>query len=345
MSDDSRTRLADLAKHAGVSTATVSRVLNARAGVSPQARRSVLAALDVLGYERPERARTSSSGLVGLLTPELTNPIFPLFAQAIEDRLTEYDYTTVLCTRTPGSPTEDDYLSTLLNHDVCGVIFLSGAHADTTQSHDHYRRLRDRGLPIALINGYAPDVDAPFFACDDAMAVRFALTHLTNMGHQRIGLATGPTRYVPASRKVDAFRDALAAEGLASDLVATTAFTVEGGQSAATQLIGAGCTAIICGSDLMALGAMRAARAAGLQVPQDISVVGYDDSPIMVFTDPPLTSVRQPVEAIVNAAVSAIMTEIGGTRMPGVETLFQPELVMRASSGIAPGLSATRTIA
>lgn len=336
MASETRTRLADLAEHAGVSTATVSRVLNARPGVSREARRSVLAALDVLGYERPERTRTRSSGLIGLVTPELTNPIFPQFAQAIEDRLVEHDYTTVLCTRTPGSPTEEDYLTALFDHDVSGVIFLSGAHADITQSHEHYVRLRERDLPIALINGYIPGIDAPFFACDDAAAVALGITHLRNMGHERLGLAVGPERYIPAIRKREAFTTLLRAADLPAEHVASATFTVEGGQVAATKLIGEGCTAIICASDMMALGAIRAARSKGLTVPGDLSVIGYDDSLLMSFTDPPLTSIRQPVDAITKAATSALIAEINGVPPVCTEMLFQPELILRGTTGRVP---------
>lgn len=336
MTVEPRTRLADLAEHAGVSTATVSRVLNGKPGVSPHARRVVLAALDELGYERPEPVRTKSSGLIGLVTPELTNPIFPQFAQAIEDRLTERDFTTVLCTRTPGSPTEDDYIATLFDHAVAGVIFLSGAHADVTQSHAHYGRLRERGIPIVLINGYADDVDGAFFSCDDATAMQLAVSHLVNMGHTQIGLAIGPARYVPARRKVDSFVAALDEQGLASDRIAYGTFTVEGGHYAATQLLELGCTGIVCGSDMIALGVIRALRMAGLRVPDDVSVVGFDDSALMAFTDPPLTSVRQPVGAIVKAATTAIFGEIDGYNAPRGEMLFEPELIVRGTSGRAP---------
>lgn len=103
----SRTRLTDLAEQAGVSTATVSRVLNGKPGVSAETRKSVLAALDFLGYERPEKLRTSSAGLIGLIVPELTNPVFPAFAQAIESRLSEHGYTPLLCTQSPGGTTEE----------------------------------------------------------------------------------------------------------------------------------------------------------------------------------------------------------------------------------------------
>ena len=167
-----RTRLTDLAEQAGVSTATVSRVLNGKHGVSAQARQAVLAALDVLGYERPEKLRTRSAGLVGLVVPELSNPVFPAFAQVIESMLTERGYTPLLCTQSPGGTTEDQYVEMLLEHAVDGIVFVSGLHADTAASKDRYHRLRSRGMPIVLVNGFAEGVDAPSVSTDDTAALR-----------------------------------------------------------------------------------------------------------------------------------------------------------------------------
>ncbi|NMR19293.1 LacI family DNA-binding transcriptional regulator [Cellulomonas fimi] len=337
----SRTRLADLAEQAGVSTATVSRVLNGKQGVSAQTRQAVLAALDVLGYERPDKLRTRSAGLVGLVVPELTNPVFPTFAQFIESMLSARGYTPLLCTQSPGGTTEDEYVEMLLEHRVDGIVFVSGLHADTTASRERYHQLRSRGLPIVLVNGYAEGVDAPFVSTDDAAAMELAVRHLVSLGHRDIGLAIGPDRFVPAQRKVAAFADGLRRHLDVADAdphVVTTLFTVEGGQAAAAELITAGHTAIVCGSDLMALGAIRAARARGLVVPADVSVVGFDDSPLIAFTDPPLTTIRQPVMAMGEAAVSALVAEIGGTRAPRTELLFHPELVVRGSTGAAPAV-------
>jgi DNA-binding LacI/PurR family transcriptional regulator len=113
-------------------------------------------------------------------------------------------------------------------------------------------------------------------------------------------------------------------------------FTVEGGAAAASRLIDRGATAIVCGSDLMALGAIRAARQRGLDVPRDLSVVGYDDSTLIAFTDPPLTTVRQSVQAMGEAAVRALIDEISGEPAPRAEYVFRPELVVRSSTGAVP---------
>ena len=334
-----RTRLTDLAEQAGVSTATVSRVLNGKNGVSPATRQAVLAALDVLGYERPEKLRTRSAGLVGLVVPELSNPVFPAFAQVIESMLAERGYTPLLCTQSPGGTTEDQYVEMLLEHEVDGIVFVSGLHADTSASQERYHRLRSRGLPIVLVNGFAEGIDAPFISPDDSASMDLAVGHLVSLGHRSIGLAIGPDRFVPAQRKVVSFAEQLRrqlGEEDAAAHVVTTLFTVEGGQAAASELIASGHTAIVCGSDLMALGAIRAARARGLRVPDDISIVGYDDSPLSAFPDPPLTTVRQPVRAMGEAAVSALISEIGGIRAPRTELVFHPELIVRGSTGAAP---------
>lgn len=334
-----RTRLTDLAEQAGVSTATVSRVLNGKHGVSAQARQAVLTALDVLGYERPERLRERPAGLVGLVVPELSNPVFPAFAQVIESALSDRGYTPLLCTQSPGGTTEDQYVDMLLEHGVDGIVFVSGLHADTSASTERYHRLRSRGVPFVMVNGYAAGVDAPAVSTDDAQAMEQAVRHLVSLGHRSIGLAIGPARFVPAQRKRDSFCALLSRQLDDPDParhVVSTLFTVEGGQAAATELLDSGHTAIVCGSDLMALGAIRAARARGLGVPDDISVVGFDDSPLIAFTEPPLTTIRQPVASMGRAAVDALVSEIRGTPVSRAELLFHPELVVRESTHTAP---------
>ncbi|WP_030908991.1 LacI family DNA-binding transcriptional regulator [Streptosporangium amethystogenes] len=328
-------RLDEIARQAGVSKATVSRVLNERPGVSPRARSAVLTAMDVLGYERPNGLRPRSSGLVGLITAELQNPVFPFFAQVIETGLARHGYTAVLCTQTPEGAGEDEYVGMLLDRGVSGILFVSGLHADTTIDHSRYRGLRRQRLPIVFVNGDIPGLGVPCVSCDDVTAGRIAARHLVELGHRRIGFLSGPLRYSTVQRRLAGFRASLRELGLGhdtDDLVELSPFDVEGGQSAASLLVQRGATALVCGSDLMALGAVRAVRRHGLRVPEDVSVVGADDSPLMSFTDPPLTTVRQPVQAMGVAAVRALLDEIKGRPARAAEYLFQPELVVRAST-------------
>ncbi|WP_424214064.1 LacI family DNA-binding transcriptional regulator [Streptomyces sp. BI20] len=330
-------RLAEIAAHAEVSEATVSRVLNGRAGVAAGTRHRVLAALDVLGHERPVRLRRRSHGLIGLVLPELTNPIFPAFAQVVEQALAARGYTPVLCTQTPGGATEDELVEHLEERGVAGIVFLSGLHADIHADTGRYRGLAARGLPFVTVGGFRPEIPAPAVSPDDRAAAHTALAHLVELGHTVTGLAVGPDRYIPSARKQEGYRAAHAALGLPGEpLVRRTLFSVEGGHAAGLSLLDAGVTGVVCGSDPLALGVIRAARERGLRVPEDVSVVGFDDSPLIAFTDPPLTTVRQPVRAMATAAVGALLEAIGGNPVQHTEYLFAPELVVRASTAPPP---------
>ena len=275
---------------------------------------------------------------MGLVVPELENPIFPAFAQVIEDALARRRFTPVLCTQSPGSLSEDEYVESLLDHGVAGIIFVSGKHADTRADHDRYQALLDRGLPVVFINGYVEGVPAPFISADDRIAMDIAVAHLAPLGHHRIGLAIGPARFMPSVRKLVGFVDAL---GTHLGLDAARGALVDrrdhllrrGGRRGDQQLLEQGATAIVCGSDMMAIGAIRAARVAGLDVPGDVSVIGFDDSPLVAFLDPPLTTVRQPVAQMGGTAVAALADAIGGDPVASREYLFAPELVLRASTG------------
>ncbi|HZM79620.1 MAG TPA: LacI family DNA-binding transcriptional regulator [Candidatus Limnocylindrales bacterium] len=359
-------RLAEVAKYVGVSEATVSRVLNGRSGISDTTRNAVLTALDVLGYERPVKLRGQRARLVGLVLPELQNPIFPAFAEVVAGALAKKGFTPVLCTRTTDGVAESDYVDMLLDQQVSGVIFAGGNYAQADADHDHYHRLLRRGLPAILVNASIDGLAFPRVSADDAVAVDQAYGHLASLGHKKIGLVLGPSDHMPSRRKALAFKalvsgaqgsEALVsaaaagsrssaaraqsfgtgaqptgAQAAACYLVEHTFFSMEGGHAAATRLIERGATGLICASDVLALGAVRGARRLGLDVPGDVSIVGYDDSAVMTCTDPPLTTIRQPIEAMGQAAVQLLIAEIAGSPVVADELLFEPELVVRAST-------------
>jgi DNA-binding LacI/PurR family transcriptional regulator len=331
--------LADVAKQAGVSEATVSRVLNGKPGISDTTRAAVLTALDVIGYERPTNLRVRRARMVGLVVPELQNPIFPALAEVVGGALAQRGFNAVLCTRT-GSMSEAEYVDMLLERQVSGMVFAGGQYAEADAPHDHYLRLLKLRLPVVLVNAAAEHLDFPRVSTDDAVAMEQAYGHLASLGHERIGLIIGPPDHVPSRRKLAAFlataKAAGRADDVAGDLVERTMFSLEGGHAAATRLIGHGATGIVCASDPLALGAIRAARRAGLSVPADVSVVGYDDSAFMNCTDPPLTTVRQPIEAIGRAAVAMLTGQIEGSPVQAEELFFEPELVARGSTAAAP---------
>ncbi|GAA2082720.1 LacI family DNA-binding transcriptional regulator [Actinomadura alba] len=330
-----------MAKKVGVSEATVSRVLNGRPGVSEATRESVLTALDVLGYERPTQLRGDRARLVGLVLPELQNPIFPAFAEVVGGALAQQGLTPVLCTRTVGGVSEAEYVELLLQQQVSGVMFAGGLYAQADASHDHYERLVERGLPTVLVNAAVDHLGFPRVSCDDAVATEQAVGHLAALGHERIGMVLCPPDHMPSRRKLEAYLG-LSRPGLPTgpELVEHTTFSLEGGHAATGRLLDKGVTGIVCASDVLAMGAIRAARRRGLSVPADISVIGYDDSALMTCMDPPLTTVRQPIEAMGRAAVDMLVAQIDKARVPNDELLFEPELVVRAST--APASSASR---
>lgn len=320
-----RVTLGDVAENAGVSQATASRVLSGKGGVAHGTRKAVISAAATLGYRRTTRGR-----VIGVVLPELVNPIFATFAHRFATSLAQSGYTPVLCSQTVGGVTEDEWVELLLEKEMAGLIVVSGAHADVNADLGRYQRLLDRHIPLVLVNGHADGVDAVFVSDDDHEAMRLAVSHLAELGHERIGLATGPTHYVPVTRKIEGFT---AAVGVKKPPIEHSLFTIEGGRAAAAKLLDRGVTGIVCASDLMALGAIEACRARKLRVPRDVSIVGYDDSPMMAFTDPALTTVRQAVPAMCSAAVRALLDQLAGRSVPRHEYLFRPELVVRGSTG------------
>ncbi|HEU5384726.1 MAG TPA: LacI family DNA-binding transcriptional regulator [Streptosporangiaceae bacterium] len=328
-------RLADVAKKVGVSEATVSRVLNGKTGVSDSTREAVLTALDVLGYERPTQLRGERARLIGLVLPELQNPIFPALAEVIGGALAQRGFTPVLCTRTAGGLSEADYVDLLLDQHVSGVVFAGGHCGEANAPHEHYRLLRNRGVPVVLLHAAVDDLAFPVVSADDVTAAGQAYDHLASLGHRRIGLVVGPEDHVPSRRKLAGFTERArpAGDQGGPPPVEHALFSLEGGQAATTRLLRHGVTGVICGSDVLALGAIRAVRRAGLSVPGDVSVVGYDDSAFMNCTDPPLTTVRQPIEAMGKAAVALLVSQIENAAVYPEELLFEPELVVRGSTG------------
>lgn len=330
-------RLAEVARQVGVSEATVSRVLNGRPGVSAATRETVLTALDVLGYERPTKLRGESARLVGLVLPELTNPIFPAFAEVVGGALAQQGYTPVLCALSAGGVSEEEYVDLLLGQRVSGIVFAGGNYARRDASHSHYKRLAERGLPVVLLNASIEDLPFPRVVCDDEVAMEQAFGHLVALGHTRIGLVLGPVGHVPSERKLAAALTMAQRTGVEvpETMIARSGYGIEAGQAAATRLLKRGATGLICASDPIALGSVRAVRRAGLSTPADVSVVGYDDSALMMSVDPPLTTIRQPIDAMGRAAIELLNAMTRGS-VDTEELLFEPELIVRASTGAAP---------
>jgi DNA-binding LacI/PurR family transcriptional regulator len=320
-----RPRLHEIAEVASVSPATVSRVLNERPGVAVATRQRVLAAAEGLGLRRSNR----SAGLVGVITPELDNPVFSLHAHTIENRLARLGLLPLVCVATQQAVHEAAYLDHLLDVGVAGLVVVSGRYAEEGADLGLYESVRAQKVPTVLVNGVDDDAMFPAVCVDECAAAVMSVRHLRSLGHDRIGCLAGLRRYRSSALKAEGWEAETG--GRHDELLVETPFTVEGGHAGALTLLDQGATAVICANDLMALGAIRAVRDRGLEVPRDVSVVGYDGTPITQFTDPALTTVRQPFEAMA-AAVTDLLVADHGAEPPAVQQ-FAPELVVRASTG------------
>ena len=329
--------LAEIAAAAGVSIATVSRVLNRRPGVNEDTRRRVLTVLAEQPYTRRGAAALHRTGVVGLLVPELTNPVFPVFAQALENRAASRGYSSVLCNTESASMREEDYVRMLLARGVEGMVFVSPECTDASASHEHYRQLAEEGVRMVFVNGGPPSLPVPQVGVDEHAAGYLATRHLIELGHRRIGFVSGPSRSLPSRLKAGGWEVALAEAGLPHDrlLVARAAYGPAGGAAAIARLLdSAPPTAVICSSDMMALGAISELRRRGLAVPADISVIGFDDMPLAPYCVPPLTTLAQPIAEIARAAIDRLLAELEDVagRPPAHTQVFRPRLVIRDST-------------
>lgn len=328
--------LAEIAAAAGVSISTVSRVLNRRAGVNDQPRRRVLAVLAEMPYTRRGVAALHRTGVLGLLVPELSNPVFPAFAEALETTAARRGYSSVLCNTRAASMREAEYVRMLLARGVEGMVFVSPEASDSGARHDHYQDLRDEGVHMVFVNGCLPSAAVPDVCVDEHAAGYLATRHLLDLGHRRIGFVGGPVRSMPSRLKRTGWELALVEAGLSADseLVAHGQYGAAGGAAALACLFESvhPPTAVVCASDLMALGVISEARRRGRTVPADLSVVGFDDIPMAGYCTPALTTLAQPITEMASAAVDGLLAALAGGTVPTDSRVFRPTLVIRDST-------------
>ncbi|HEX7172572.1 MAG TPA: LacI family DNA-binding transcriptional regulator [Candidatus Limnocylindria bacterium] len=328
-----RATIADVAHRSGVSTATVSRVLSGSVPARAATRERVLAAARELDYRPSAIARAlkrSETLTIGLLITDIGNPFFPQVVRAVEDEAHRRGYGVVLCNAADDPERELTYLDLLIERRVDGLIVAS---ARTTRRHAD--RLAQVPMPVVLVNAEAPAGPLPSVTVAHRLGAQLAAGHLLGLGHRRIGHIAGPSAQAAAARLRHAgVTDALRAAGIdaASLVVAEGDEHVDGGARATEQLLAEDPrpTGIVGYNDLSAIGALRAIRTAGLRVPEDVSVVGFDDIELAAWTDPPLTTVRQPTEALGRWAVEHLTA--GGPRGEPIHVVLEPTLVVRSST-------------
>lgn len=330
-----RPPLRTIAELANVSEPTVSRVLNGRSGVATATRDRVIDALASLGVTDVPDPRHHRRNVVGIVSGELTNPVFATFAHHFGAEFAKRGHVTTLVENVPQTSTEDRCIDEFLAAGLDGIVFVGGRHAEHDESLDRYERLIAQGTPIVLVNGRENDLACPRIYCDERAGAVKAVTHLRQLGHRRIGCLLGSSRYVPTRRFIDGWSATMTGAGLDApdDFVVESVFTLEGGRAGATRLLDRGVTGIVAGNDLMALGAIHAATSAGLEVPDQLSVVGYDGTEFTTFTNPPLTTLRQPFEDMARLVAEALVSEASGDHRFREQYVFEPVLVARGSTG------------
>lgn len=326
--------LREVARRAGVSVATASRVANGAFGVRPETRARVERAMRELLYV--PAGRRSETGLIGVLVPDLENPIFPALAQAIETRAAPSGLASILCNTREAAFREIDYVHMLLDRRVEGMIFISSEMTNMRGDHSHYAQLVEEGARIVFVNGALHTLDVPSVGVDERAAGEIATQHLIDLGHERIGFVAGPEHYLPTQLKDAGRVTALTAAGLEADgLVAHAEFGIEGARKALGRLLSLEQppTAVICSSDVMAVGAMQEATRRGIAVPDQLSIVGFDGIDAATWTVPPLTTVEQPIAQIADVAVQTLMTLIEQPNRALPNSYFRPVLRVRGSTG------------
>ncbi|WP_405358806.1 LacI family transcriptional regulator [Kitasatospora sp. NBC_00085] len=333
-----RPTLEEVAARAGVGRGTVSRVINGSSQVSEQAKEAVGRAIAELGYV-PNRAARALAGsrtdAVALVVPETEARVFaePYFLDIIRGVSAELGAADkqLLLTLIRTDQERQRFEQYLAAQRVDGVLLVS-VHRDDPLP-DQVRAL---GLPAVLNGRRSPDEPVAYVDSDNVGAGRSAVAHLAGRGRRRIATITGPLDMDAAHGRLTGYRQGLAAAGLPGDgrLVETGDFTEEGGLRAMLALLERcpDLDAVFAASDVMAVGALAVLRARGLDVPGDVALVGVDDSPVARHLDPPLTSVRQPIEEMGRTMARLLLRQIGGEGAEPSRLVLPTELVVRQSS-------------
>ncbi|MFF5881477.1 LacI family DNA-binding transcriptional regulator [Streptomyces sp. NPDC014603] len=323
----------DVAAEAGLSVATVSRVLNGHPSVSEEARRRVTAAVERLGY-RPNAVarslRTHQTRTLGLVISDVMNPYFTELARSVEEEARALGYSVIIGNADERPDLQDHHVTTLLDRRIDGLL-VSPTDGGSPRMLDAART----GTPMVFVDRWIPGVDVPVVRSDGRDAVRDLVAHLYGLGHRRLAIIAGPAATTTGRERVAAFREALGAYGL--DLpdahIGQGDFQAESGRRVTEGFLALAepPDVLFAADNLMALGALDAIRERGLRVPDDIALAAFDDIPWFVHTDPPVTAIAQPTRELGRAAVRALVDRIEGR--PGESVTLPARLVVRRSCG------------
>jgi len=330
----------DVARRARVSTATVSRTVNQVATVDAQLAKRVWKAIDELGYYPNRQARALVSGrsrVFGLIVSEITNPFFPEIVQTFETLAVEQNYE-ILLTSTIHDPKRMELaVRRMIEGRVDGVAILTFGMEDELLEH-----LRFRNLPLVFVDVGPKAPRVSNIRVDYAHGIRQAVQHLAAMRHERIGFVTGPLRLRSAVARRDAFEASMREIGLQvrPEFVVEGDHRLEGGKLALQKLskLREQPTALMCSNDMTAIGVMRQAFDLGIGVPQELSVIGFDDTRLADFMIPPLTTIQMSQAELATLAFNALLKEVkrDAPAPNGTEFVLMTQLILRRSTTFPP---------
>jgi LacI family repressor for deo operon, udp, cdd, tsx, nupC, and nupG len=326
----------EVAKRAGVSTATVSRVLSRPDVVSPDTRVRVLKAVERLGYAPNSVAknlRTLKSRKLLVTVPDISNPFFALILQGIEDTAQKNGYSVLLGDTQHDERREERYALMLRQKEADGLIFLG--HRLPKVAESVVREMAPLCAPI--VNGceFSADLGVPSVHIDNATAAAEAMEHLYELGHRRIGVVTGPLLSPLSRDRLTGALSAAARREVQADVMVTHGdFSIRSGSESAAELLQEANppTAIFCFNDEMAIGVIAEARRRRLCVPNDLSVVGFDDIRFAQCVDPPLTTIAQPMREIGEGTVRLLLDILNGTRLTPISVTLPHTLQVRGTT-------------
>jgi len=332
-----RATITDVASEAGVHPSTVSRVLNGHAGstIRPATRERVLAAADVLGYRPSALARSlrlQRTLTLGMLVPDITNPFFSSIIKGAEDAARERGYNLILCNSEDQPEREAAYLRLLRERQVDGVLIASSQMADET-----IEGLRADSFPFVLVNRAAQDGEDLAVVVDNHAAAVEVVAHLAALGHRRVGHIAGPQNTTTGRDRREGYEAGVRAHGLAHEqalVVEADAFSEDAGDRALGIMLAgpARPTAVFAANDLIAVGMLQRLRRIGVRVPDDLSIVGFNDIPLAGLLEPALTTVRVPQLAMGVAGAHLLIDRLEGRPIGEIRLTLPTELVIRASS-------------
>jgi len=337
--DPGRATIREIARAAGVSIATVSRVINGRPDVSAGTRETVLRVVREHGFSSNRSARALSggrTGLVGVTLPIVEAAYFSFILSGAAEALYEQDMRMVLCPTLHQHEREVTLLDRLMHGTTDGAILTL-----PEESNAELKALQQTGYSFVVVDPRVQlDEGLPAVSAAHASGARAVMEHLLSLGHRRIGAITGPPAWMATTERLIGYRAALAASGVLPDteLVHETDFSIESGEAAAAALLDLPepPTAIFAFNDNIAIGVLRAARARGIRVPADLSVAGFDDSEQAAIVTPALTTVRQPLAEMGRMAVSLLLRLLEHQRVEATSVELATRLVVRDSTAPPP---------